>query len=384
MDLLSKAKKLPLSPGIYQWMDRKGEILYIGRATSLRRRVLQYFRKDIDPRIAEMVASAYDIKHKTTDTVLESVILEANLIKKHWPKYNVKDKDNRSFVYVAIPKTDYPHPIIVRERELQKYPVATNKIFGPYQSAMLVKNALRIIRRIIPYSTCKPNQGKPCFDRQIGVCPGICTGEISKQDYQKNIKNIVLLLSGQKKRLLGKLKKENPQQAAAFQHIQDVTLISRDELIGESRRQRIEAYDISHFAGKEPIGAMTVFTDGQPDKAQYRLFNIKEAPTSDDLAALEEVLTRRLRHKEWQLPDLIVIDGGKPQVDRIANLFHELHITIPMLGISKYQGDKLVFPPKTKETVKKISASIKTVLLQARDEAHRFGNRARKGKMRIK
>ncbi|MFA6918890.1 MAG: GIY-YIG nuclease family protein [Patescibacteria group bacterium] len=384
MTLLEKAKKLPLSPGVYQWLDDKGKILYIGRATSLRRRVLQYFQKDIDPRIGEMVTLAKTIKHIKTDTVLEAIILEANLIKKHWPKYNVKDKDNRSFIYIAIPKTDYPHPIVVRGRELEKFPTSTNRIFGPYQSATLIRNALRIIRKIIPYSTCRLNQGKPCFDRQIGLCPGICTGEISKVDYQKNIKNIILLLSGQKKRLLQKMKKENPEQAKNLQYIQDVTLISRDELQGVEKKQRIEAYDISHFAGKETIGAMTVFTDGLPDNSQYRLFNIKSAPESDDLKALEEMVIRRLRHSEWQMPDLILIDGGKPQVDHIHKILSKAQVTIPMLGLSKYQNDKLVFPAKTKESIKNLAQSIKPILLQARDEAHRFSNRARKNKMRIR
>ncbi|MFA6422299.1 MAG: GIY-YIG nuclease family protein [Candidatus Buchananbacteria bacterium] len=384
VNLLKKAKSLPLSPGVYQWIGNDGKILYIGRATSLRRRVLQYLQKLLDPRIAEMISKAKDIKFTQTDTVLDSVILEANLIKRHWPKYNIKDMDNRSFIYIAIPKTDYPYPIIVRERQLDQFPTATNKIFGPYQSATLVKNALRIIRKIIPYSTCKPNQGKPCFERQVGLCAGICTGELTKEDYQKNINQIVLLLSGQKKRLMNKLKKENPERVKDLQHIQDVTLVTRDDLLGESKKQRIEAYDISHFAGKESIGAMTVFTDGVIDKSQYRLFNIKSAPINDDIRALEEVLTRRLNHKEWTMPDLILIDGGKPQVDYINKLFEKLNITIPILGISKFSNDKLVFPPKTKASFKNLAESIKPVLLQARDEAHRFSNRARKSKMKIK
>lgn len=381
--LFDRAGKLPLSPGVYQWLDGKGKILYIGRATSLRRRVLQYFQKEIDPRIAEMVSKAKAIKHIKTDTVLEAIILEANLIKKYWPKYNVKDKDNRSFIYIAIPKGEYPYPIVVRGRELEKFPSSTNRIFGPYQSATLIRNALRIIRKIIPYSTCNPNSGKPCFDRQIGLCPGICTGEISKQDYQKNIRNIILLLSGERKRLLQKLKKENPDQAKGLQYIQDVTLISRDELQVE-KKQRIEAYDISHFAGKETIGAMTVFTNGLPDKAQYRLFNIKSVSEGDDLEALEEMVTRRLRHSEWPMPDLMLIDGGKPQVDHIHKVLTKAQVAIPMLGLSKYQNDKLIFPLKTKESIKNLAQSIKPILLQARDEAHRFSNRARKSKMRIK
>ena len=161
------AKNLPLTPGVYMFIGQKGEILYIGRATSLRRRVLQYFRLDIDSRISEMVSLAQNIKHQQTDTVLEAIILEANLIKKHWPKYNVKDKDHRSFIFIVISKKDYAYPIIIRERELNKFPTTDAYIFGPYQNATLLKNTLRIIRRIFPYSTCTPNSGKPCFDYQV-------------------------------------------------------------------------------------------------------------------------------------------------------------------------------------------------------------------------
>ena len=192
MKLIDQAKKLPLSPGVYFFLNKKNEILYIGRAVFLRKRVLNYFQKNIDSRVAEMIRSASNIKFKKTGTLLEAVILEANLIKKHWPKYNVKEKDNRSFIYIVIPKTDYPKPIIVRGRELEKFPSATAKIFGPYQSLSLVKSALKIIRKIFPYSTClpakalakagRPFSDQPCFYYQIGLCPGLCIGAISKKE----------------------------------------------------------------------------------------------------------------------------------------------------------------------------------------------------------
>lgn len=376
MNLKDKIKNFPDSPGVYRFLDQNQDILYIGRATSLKKRVAQYFRSDIEPRIAEMVGQAKNIKYQTTDTILDSVILEANLIKKHWPKYNVKDKDNRSFVYIVIPKSDFPHPIIVRERELQKFPEAKNKIFGPYQNATMLRNALKIIRRIFPYSTCKPNQGKPCFDYQIGLCPGVCVGEISKKDYQQNIKNIILLLSGQKRRLFNKLKKDNPNQAKAFKQLQDVTLITNDELGQEVRINRIEGYDVSHLSGQEVYGAMSVFTDGQADKAQYRLFKIREF-TNNDLHSLGEMIVRRFRHLEWSKPDLILIDGGKPQVDFVYKILQDININIPIVGISKLAGDKLVFPIKTKKTIKDLAESIKRILQEVRDEAHRFGNKAR-------
>ncbi len=379
MNIVDQAKQFPLSPGVYIYKDNSGKPLYVGRATSLRRRVLQYFRKDIDPRIGEMVALAYKVDYIQTETVLEAIILEANLIKKYWPKYNVKDKDNRSFIFLVFPKSDFPKPIIVRGRELESFPTSQAKIFGPYQSLTVVRNALQIIRRIFPYSLCK-TVGKPCFDYQIGLCPGVCVGAITKKDYQKNINNIVLLLKGEKKKLLKKLSKENPQAAIYLKHIQDVTLVSRDEYgveAGSENFNRIEGYDISHFAGKETYGSMVVFTDGKPDKAQYRLFKIKDAPANNDLESLKEMLERRLKHTEWPKPDLILIDGGRPQIDYLAKTMEQFQVKSPWLGLSKLNGDHLVFAPGTKNVFKDLAETIKRTLQQVRDEAHRFANRGR-------
>src|SRR3989344_1163336 len=376
MNLTDQAKNLPLSPGVYIWLDKNNEILYIGRATSLRRRVLQYFRKDIDPRIGEMVSLANKIKFQETATVLEAIILEANLIKKHWPKYNVKDKDGRSFIYIVFPKTDFPKPIVVRGRELESFPASSAKIFGPYQSLTLVRWALKVIRRIFPYSTCTFT-GKPCFNYQTGTCPGVCVGAITKQDYQKNINNIILLLKGEKNKLLKKLTKENPAAALALKHFQDVTLITREEFgAGEQKFNRIEGYDISHFAGKEVYGSMVVFTNGQPDKSQYRLFKIKTV-TNNDLDALKEMMERRLKHTEWPKPDLILIDGGKPQVDYIFKVTEQYQMAVPLLGISKLNGDRFVYPAGTKNVFKDLAETIKRTLQGVRDEAHRFANRGR-------
>ena len=376
MKLKEKIKKFPDSPGVYRFIGQKGEILYIGRATSLRKRVSQYFRKDLDPRLAEMVSLAKNIKHQKTDTVLEAVILEANLIKKYWPKYNVKDKDQRSFVFVVIPKKDYAYPIIVRERELKKFPANQARIFGPYQNATLLKNTLRIIRRIFPYSTCRPNQGYPCFDYQVGLCPGTCVGEISQADYQKNIQHIILLFKGQKKRLLKKLKKANPELASTLKNIQDVTLITRDEIGAVKSQNRIEGYDISHLTGQETVGAMSVAINGQLAKDEYRLFNIREAPKNDDLRALAEMIKRRFKHQEWPWPDLILIDGGRPQIDYLSKVFNDLRLSIPIVGFSKLAGDRMVFPDKTSQAIRELAQTQRGILTRIRDEAHRFGNAA--------
>jgi len=383
LNLKNKLSAIPKKPGIYFWLNKSGKILYIGRATSLKNRLSQYFQKDIDPRIAEMVAQAADIKYEETETLLEAIILEAKNIKKYWPKYNVKDKDDRSFIYVVIPKTDFPKPLIVRATDLKKFPAAKAKIFGPYQSFYLIQGALRLIRRIFPYSTCaqagSPSnpESKACFDYQIDLCPGACVGAISKKDYQKNINNIILLLSGEKKRLINKLKKENPDKIKALKHIQDVALLAREDNLGERIVHRLEGYDISHHAGKESYGSMVVFENGEAARREYRLFKIKEAPAGDDERALSEMLLRRFKHREWVWPELIMIDGGSPQISFLSRVFKANNINIPLVGISKFGGDKLVFTPEMKKAWRDLAENIKPSLLKLREEAHRFANRGR-------
>lgn len=381
MNLRNQAKKLPDKTGVYIFLNKKGEILYVGRATSLKRRVASYFKKDLDIKVKEMIGQADKLKYIITDTIVDSAILEANLIKKHWPKYNVREKDDRSFVYIIIDKSDYPKPLTTRGKELASFPVKNFFVFGPYKSLRTAKEILKIARRIFPYGVCKPNQGRPCFHYQIGLCPGVCIGAISKKDYQKNIDNLTLFLSGEKKRLLKKLMKENPEKISSLKHMQDVSLIDNSEI--ENLAKRAEAYDVSHFSGKETFGAMVVFSNGEENKNEYRLFKIKNAPPNDDLAALAETIERRFKHREWPFPDLILIDGGRPQVLTVSRVLRDNNIKIPMLGISKLQNDKLIFPLGVKKSFQELAEASKNILLRARDEAHRFANFARKRRKKI-
>ncbi len=355
----------------------------MGRAVNLKRRLTQYFQHGIDPRISEMVALAKTIQQKKTSSLWEAVILEANLIKKHQSKYNIREKDNKSFLYFVIPlKSEWPQPFLIRQRELTKFLAKDFLVFGPFQSATIMKSLLRIVRWLIPYSSgrCRPLSGQACFDYQVGLCPGVCVGAVSQAEYKKNIKNLVLLFSGKKTRVIQRLKKENPERAKLFSHVQDVALAQGEKQF--SQFARVEAYDVSHFAGKETYGAMAVFVNAEPDTDQYRLFKIRQALPADDLRALEEMLTRRFKHREWRFPGLILIDGGLPQVRHCSRVLKNMRIGIPLVGISKYENDKLVFPIKTKKSIKDIVAANKRVLLQARDEAHRFGNKARRQKAR--
>lgn len=377
-ELKNYAKNAPNKPGVYFWLGKNREILYVGRATNLRNRLNQYFLANVEPKTREMVSQAQMIKYQVTDNLLEAIILEAKNIKKHWPKYNIKDRDNRSFVYLVIPKKPFSKPLLVRGQDLKKFPTPQAKIFGPYQSFHLLQNALRLIRRVFPYSTCTPGNGRPCFDYQIGLCPGACTRAISATDYQKNIKNISLLLAGEKSRLIKNLIKENPEQLRALRQLQDVSLIAQESDLGEKKISRIEGYDISHLSGQESYGAMVVFSNGEADRSQYRLFKIKRAPAGDDERSLAEVLERRFQHSDWPKPDLIMIDGGTPQINFLAHTLAANNLKIPLIGISKFGGDKLVFVAKAAKPIRGLAENIKATLLKVREEAHRFANYGRK------
>ncbi|KKS43811.1 hypothetical protein A2567_00200 [Candidatus Azambacteria bacterium RIFOXYD1_FULL_42_11] len=389
----SITKKIPNKPGIY-WFSKKGEKIYVGKAGLLKKRIASYFRTK-DPRIFEMVGEADNVSFKKAGSVLEAVILEANAIKKYLPKYNIKEKDNRSFVYLVIPKEDFPRPFIARGREVEKY-ASKNNVFGPYQSYRILKIALNLARKIFPFGMCRPNQGKPCFDYQIGLCPGICVGAISKKDYQKNIKNLTLLFKGEHKRLFKKLKKTDPEAFYALKHVQDVALISNSKIgnwklkIGNSV-QRIEGFDISHLHGSEPVGAMSVFINGEADNSKYRLFKIRNMENKfDDMAMLSEILERRFNHDEWGKPDVVLIDGGRNQITAAKNVLAKRNIFVPVIGIVKIlghsgsaaEGDKLYFQ-NTKPSVKKILLTSRQVLQQVRNEAHRFAISFQRRKRKI-
>ncbi len=367
------AKKAPVLPGVYIWINQKKEIIYVGRASNLKNRLLQYFSSDVNDKTKEIVKQAKNLNYISTNTILESVILEANEIKKNWPIYNIKDRDDRSFVYITISKETYPKIKLVRANKLDNFKNNNYHIFGPYQSYNLISQALKIIRRIFPYSTCQANNGQACFDYQIALCPGTCVSKISSKDYRKNIKYIITILEGKKLKLIKELSLKNPEQAKALAHLQDVSLLQGENNLEILNYQRIEAYDISHWQGKNAFASMVVLENNYFKTSDYRLFKIKEAPAGDDLRALQEVLERRLKHTEWSSPDIILIDGGQPQIDFLEK---KLATNITLIGLSKLKGDHLVFSKKTKN--RKELKKLFNTFQKLRDEAHRFANYGRK------
>jgi excinuclease ABC subunit C len=379
-------KNLPESTGVYIMKGTRGKILYIGKAINIKRRIASHFSRPHGNQIERMRGEVKKIDYKETDSALEALILEAQLIKKYQPPYNIKEKDDKSFLFVEITKEKFPRVLLVRGTSR-----GAGTRFGPFISAKSIRHALKIIRRIFPWSlhtgeALRKKETRGCFDYQIGLCPGTCMGKVTRDEYRKNIRKIKLFFQGKKARIVKELEKEMrtasketefekagkiKRQIFALRHIQDTALISaRDESetrLNEHEMKRIEGYDISNISGTSAVGSMVVFVGGKPDKNEYRKFKIRTIQTPDDTGMLREVIQRRLKHPEWALPDLMLIDGGKGQVNAAKRAVEEHGFKIPIIGIAK--GAKR----KKNEFIGKIpEGTSERMLIKIRNEAHRF------------
>jgi excinuclease UvrABC nuclease subunit len=384
-------------PGVYIFTVGKGrgkKILYIGKATSLRDRVRSYFDDDLiatrGPRIVDMVTNADRVEYETTPTVLEALVREAALIREHRPPANTEGKDDKSFLYAIITDEEIPRVLAVRGKDIDFEAKIVNGTafkdsYGPFPSGFQLREGLRLIRRIFPfYDTPKPvgTKGKHQlarieFNQQINQYPR----GISEKEYNRNIRNVGMFLSGRVKTLRQTITKEMNQAAKdeefedagtmrnqlfSLDHIQDVSLIREDrEKFTEG--PRIEAYDTAHISGTNAIGVMTVIQDGQPQKKEYRTFKIKGIKKNDDIASLKEILSRRMGHPEWAMPRAIVIDGGKTHKKAAESTLSELGIGIPVVAVVKDERHR------PREVIGAIRAGITDAdAVLANSEAHRF------------
>ncbi len=397
-----KKLKIPDKSGVY-FFKRNKQILYIGKATSLRDRVKSYFGKDLietrGPILVDMVFQASTIDFQTTDSVLEAVILEANLIKKHQPKYNTKEKSDKSFNFICITKEELPRVLILRGKELQdrvpsnfsslhpsleykggtlgKLKIERNSIFGPYTSGTQLREAVKIIRRIFPFLDEKSKNYME-FYKQINLVPDLD----DRKMYLQNIINIKLFFAGKKPQIFKNLKKEMKQYAKnrefekageikrqifALQHINDIALLKNDIQLNKNSF-RIEAYDIAHMGGKNMVGVMTVVEDGEVVKSEYKKFKVKTQTNANDTGALAEIVERRLKHKEWVFPHLIVVDGGMAQIHVAEGILSAFNLNIPVVSVLKDERHK----PKDIMGDKNFGVKYKKEILLANSEAHRF------------
>lgn len=420
---LVKKLNIPRSPGCYFFLDENDKIIYIGKAANLRSRVLSYWQKGTDhtPAKYSMLKRVARIDWTEVDTEIEALLLEANLIKKHQPPYNVALRDDKRYIYIKI-STEETWPRVYMTRTIDQ----SGKYFGPFTSVEAVKQTLKVVRQIWPYRSCRTMPKRACLYYRINKCPGMCEGHISEQEYNHIIGQISSFLEGRKKKVMEDIKKklrklkkqkENTDDKdkveqldeqidhykatlnninRVLEHTNILSLIDKyaNDVVELAKLlqlpripKRIEGYDISSIFGSQAVGSMVVFHKGEPNKEQYRKFKIQAGNgEKGDTQMLEEMLDRRLsklsgsgNNNKWPEPDLIIIDGGKQQLNTASRVLKRYSLNIPVISISKGSGmrssqapDKIFFPDKSTPLQLPLNSPALHVIKRVRDEAHRF------------
>lgn len=400
--LKEKLKTLPAAPGVYFHKNNLGEIIYVGKAAVLKNRVRQYFQNSPkDPKTTALVQEIYDTDWIVVDTEMDALFLESEMIKRYMPKWNILLRDDKTVSYVRIDmNNEVPYVTFTRTPADDK---AT--YIGPFYGKSAVEKALRALRRIFPYYD-KPYTGKKTLNTDLGLTPGIEIGKCEPKDYKRNLKKLIRYLEGDRDKLLKELEKTMREAAAnqeyelaaeaklqieGIRELRKKIVFSDKEFMDISNDQalkqlaqllnlknpprRIEGYDISHQSGTDTVASMVVFINGASARDKYRKFKIRTSK-SDDLKSMAETITRRMKHQEWDMPDLIVLDGGANQVRAVASLTGG----IPVVGRNK-SGDhtrnasaKLVYLENDNIIEKPLSTESHIAKLIARidEEAHRF------------
>ena len=398
--LKQKLNKLPVSPGVYFHKNKAGEVIYVGKAAVLRNRVRQYFQKSHkDPKTEALVAEIDDTDWIVVDTEMDALFLESEMIKRYMPKWNILLRDDKTVSYVRISMQDEV-PYISFTRTLMDDKAV---YVGPFYGKLVVEKALRVLRRIFPYYD-KPYTGKKTLNTDLGLTPGIEINQCTPQEYKKNLRKLIKYLEGGREKLLKELEKTMHDEAARgnfelaaearnqlfglkelkkkivfsdkeFLDISsDQALADLQKMLGlEKPPRRIEGYDISHQSGTNTVASMVVFVNGAAARSEYRKFKIRSS-SSDDLKSLTEVISRRLKHHEWDFPDLIVLDGGLNQVKAVLPLVEPYHI--PVIGRdksgdhSKSAGVKIVTPDLLIPLLD--GSHVARLIARVDEESHRF------------
>ncbi len=397
MDLKEKVSKLPLSPGVYIMKDSSGAVLYVGKASILKKRVSSYFypNRRTSGRIDQMVSAVNDIEYMQTSTEAEALIYENSLIKQLSPKYNVALRDDKSYPMLKLTVNEkFPRLFITRRKADDG-----SLYYGPYANAKLLREAVTILRQIFPLRTCGKMPKNVCLNYHIKQCVAPCAGKAGDAEYDEVVSELKLFLAGRKAELLKALAERMTQasrgedfEKAAYLRgrIEALSTIKEDSVsygpsgsLEELRRvlrlerplDVIEAFDISNIMGKEAVGSMVYFYKGNPRKSEYRRFKIATVSGIDDYAMVREIVRRRylrLSEEKRALPNLILIDGGKGHLAAAAGELEKLGVAgIPAIGIAKefehiyveWKKDPIVLPKESKAL---------HLLKRIRDEAHRF------------
>jgi excinuclease ABC subunit C len=416
-----KVKEFPPGPGVYLMKDAQGRVVYVGKAKNLRNRASHYFTKAAadDLRTADLVKVVADIDFLPADTEVDALLLEARLVKDIQPRFNVDLKDDKTFPYLQIRvREEYPRVEFTRSPRRKGV-----RLYGPFTSAKSLRAAMQVLQRIFQFRTCtlditdadpKWRYFRPCLLHNIRQCTAPCNFRVSKEDYRKQIRNLILLLEGKKDRLLRRMRREMSEASAAtqfekaarirdeIQALQDLSLrgeVERDvqpevfqveprkglsglrKVLGLIKTPRtIEGVDIAHLGGDETVASLVSFIDGLPFKPGYRRYRIRSVEGVDDFASIREVISRRFRgagrvrpgESETVFPDVLLIDGGKGQLHAAQEVFRFLGVEPPCL-ISLAKREEEVYRLNDGEPLKLSRHSAALRLLQyVRDEAHRF------------
>lgn len=358
LQLSNYLKRAPKTPGVYVWRDAGRRPFYVGKAVNLRSRLSNY-RKPTDPRIRAMVENARTLTWQTTGTDIEALILESQLIKKLKPRYNIDWRDDKRYFYVGFTDEAFPRIFITHQPK--------GDFVGPFTDGVPLKATLRVLRNLFPYCTCTQRHHLRCLNAHIGKCPGFCclkapATAAQKKEYARGIRAIRDVLSGKRDALVRRLASTNPDIALKLLRVfQNAQINARNQKRAghPGAPERIEGYDVANIGGQHAVGAMVVFEHGVPNKKEYRLFNIKTSGGDTDM--LREILQRRAAHDDWPTPNLIIIDGGKAQLNVAKKIFGA---RMPITAVTKDEHHR---------ASKLIGAKADQTLAFAVDaEAHRF------------
>lgn len=411
------SQQLPAANGVYRF-KRGEDILYIGKSVNLKARVISHIESaKLNAKEAAIVHNSDTVDYFVTDTELKALLLEAKLIREIMPPYNVRWRDDKSYLYIKITWADEFPKILLSRREQDK----KHRYYGPFPSTRVAQEIIRHIRRVFPFCTQPKITKQPCFYSKIGLCnpcPNTIAAmadtrerrELYKQ-YRRNVRRVMKVLEGNIDPIIKDLystmrvlsQKERFEEAIAvrgtivkLEHfLQGHTLDKRGEEVFNQAEEgvqslqkllskyypelpeprRMECFDISNTMQQQGTASMVVMTDGIINKKEYRKFKIKNPDLRSDVDMMKEVIRRRFIQKKWGKPDLLVVDGGKPQVRAARQVLAELEISVPLIGIAK-NPDRLIVGSTDMTTLRLPARHPGFTLLRAlRDESHRFAKK---------
>ena len=386
--LQAKLKTLPRTPGVYFHKSASGEVIYVGKAAVLKNRVRQYFQdsRGRDNKTMALVAEIFDTDWIETESEVDALFLESEMIKRYMPRYNVLLRDDKSQMYVRIDmKSDWPTVSFTRN------PADDGAdYFGPFYNGFALKKALRYLRRIFPYLTRQRRPGQSKLDEDLGLSPKISDGSDA---YKASLRKLISYIKGNRKAIAVELERDMKTAAGlhdferaaslrnklhAMQELQRRVMfgdkefldISKDKALADLAKLlglrnipvRIEGYDISHMNGRQVVASMVVFTNGASDRAEYRKFKVGEK--NDDTGNMYEVIFRRLGErniKSWGRPDLLLIDGGKGQLSAAIKARDERGIKLPIISIAKREEEIIIHKTGSQIDVTRIEELQKSI-----------------------